>query len=263
METDQKDGNLMNSKESDIFKKALIVYAHPKEEGSFCAALRDRIEEKLDSEGYIVTVSSLYELDFHELYEAESVITSNQRKTNLRDNQADDESDYDNGHEENHFKLKRSLEENYKLGILDKRIINEIEKINSSRLVVFVFPMYWGSCPAILKCWFDLCLIRNIAFNDSDGKLYEHGLYKGKKAMIVTSLDFPEEDFSLDGNFKLSVEETYEHITVGTLGYCGFQILPTFCVYETKKKRTEELKEYLNRLEEIFGDLENIEAIFN
>ena len=111
----------------------LIVHAHP-EPKSFCAALKDTAVEVLSSIGHEVFVSDLYQMNFNPVASAQDFL-------------ARENPDY----------LSYALEQRRGLdaGNLKSDIQEEISKVKNADLIIFTFPIFWMSVPAIMKGWID------------------------------------------------------------------------------------------------------------
>lgn len=59
------------------------------------------------------------------------------------------------------------------------------EKIDESDLLVFIYPVWWNTMPAILKGWFDKTFSSGYAFKYVNGM--PKGLLKGKRAIIFAT----------------------------------------------------------------------------
>ena len=57
--------------------------------------------------------------------------------------------------------------------------------------IVFVHPVWWGSMPAILKCFIDMVFSAGFAFQYKEGSAMPEKLLKGKTGHIITTLDTP------------------------------------------------------------------------
>jgi putative NADPH-quinone reductase len=69
---------------------------------------------------------------------------------------------------------------------LDPLVIKYQEIIKKTGHIIFIFPIWWGTMPAILKGFFDKVLLKDIAFS------YENGwtpLLKINKTTIITTSD--------------------------------------------------------------------------
>lgn len=75
---------------------------------------------------------------------------------------------------------------------LDPLVIKYQEIIRNSGEIIFIYPIWWGTMPAILKGFFDKVLLVNFAFN------YEGGwnpLLDIKRATVITTSESPTENF--------------------------------------------------------------------
>ncbi|KAB2810147.1 NAD(P)H-dependent oxidoreductase [Phaeocystidibacter luteus] len=57
--------------------------------------------------------------------------------------------------------------------------------------LVWVYPVWWGSYPAIMKGFLDRVLLPGFAFQKIEGSLFSKKLLKGKTARIISTLDQP------------------------------------------------------------------------
>lgn len=76
--------------------------------------------------------------------------------------------------------------------------------LKTSDEVIFIFPIWWGTMPAILKGFLDKVLLVNFSHN------YENGwtpLMKIKKTSVITTSQSPTENFKagIEGNFIANI----------------------------------------------------------
>lgn len=57
--------------------------------------------------------------------------------------------------------------------------------------LVFVFPLWWGGVPALLKGFIDRVLLPGRAFRYRAGDSWPEGLLRGRSARLLTTLDTP------------------------------------------------------------------------
>ncbi|XP_020568547.1 ribosyldihydronicotinamide dehydrogenase [quinone] isoform X2 [Oryzias latipes] len=183
-------------------KKVLIVFAH-QSSGSFNAAAKSAAVEVLAAQGCTVEVSDLYAMNFKAAATAEDI------KGDVKDAE--------------HFRYQEETRLAWEEGRLAEDITAEQTKLSEADLVIFQFPMYWFSVPAIMKGWIDRVLTCGFAFTKE--KRYSQGLLKEKKAMLSFTTGSLESMFSSTGmNGDMNV--TLWPIQNGILHYCGFQVLP-------------------------------------
>ena len=112
-----------------------------------------------------------------------------------------------------------------------------LEKLRAADLVVFQFPLWWSSVPAILKGWFDRVLsFAHVA--DTEGMAGRPPYLRGKKAMLVTTLEAPEEVYAAGSQSGL--RDLLAPISVNTIAYVGMTVLPMFIVYGATPEKAAE-----------------------
>ena len=72
---------------------------------------------------------------------------------------------------------------------LDKETENYRKLIKQADLLIFIFPIWWSSMPAILKGFIDRVFAKGFAYNYKG--ISPIGLLKGKQAWIITTHDSP------------------------------------------------------------------------
>uniref|UniRef100_A0A2K5EGK3 Ribosyldihydronicotinamide dehydrogenase [quinone] n=1 Tax=Aotus nancymaae TaxID=37293 RepID=A0A2K5EGK3_AOTNA len=160
------------------------VYAH-QEPRSFNGSLKNVTVDELSRQGCTVTVSDLYAMNF-EPRATRKDITGALSNPEV-------------------FSYGVEMYEAYKKRSLPGDITDEQKKVQEADLVIFQFPLYWFSVPAILKGWMDRVLCQGFAF-DIPG-FYDSGLLQVCWARCQVTGDL--------GNFTWH----------GTLHFCGFKVL--------------------------------------
>lgn len=64
--------------------------------------------------------------------------------------------------------------------------------ISRANHLVFVFPNWWGTYPAILKGFIDRAFVPGFAFRYRDGSLRWDKLLRGKSARLIITMDTPK-----------------------------------------------------------------------
>ena len=190
----------------DTQGRAHIVYAHF-EPRSFVAAMRDTVADSLVAQGWAVTCSDLYAEQFNPVAQAG-----------------------DFAERLNPEYLVYSLEQRHALEpqALAPDIAAEVERVRNADLLVFVFPVFWFSVPAILKGWIDRVFLSGLFYGGR--RVYDRGGMAGKQALVVTSLGGRRHMFGPDG-IHGDINSMLRHVLQGSLAYVGYEVLEPFVAY--------------------------------
>ncbi|XP_070694474.1 ribosyldihydronicotinamide dehydrogenase [quinone]-like [Pempheris klunzingeri] len=215
-------------------KKVLVVYAH-QSSGSFNAAAKDAAVEVLTAQGCTVEVSDLYAMKFKATATAEDIIGEVKNA--------------------DHFRYAEETKLAWEAGKLSADITEEQRKLTEADLIIFQFPMYWFTLPAIMKGWIDRVL--TLGFGYSAEKRYSQGVFKDKKAMLSFTTGSRESMFSSNGiNGDMNV--TLWPLQNGILHYCGFQVLAPQIFWAPSHISSEEriamLESWRTRLQGLLGE---------
>jgi NAD(P)H dehydrogenase (quinone) len=213
--------------------KIFIVHAHP-EPQSFCSAMKDTAVETFQKLGHEVQVSDLHQMKWNPVASGDDFEVRNQ-------------PDY----------LVYALEqrESYKSGQLSPDIQAEIEKLKWCDLLIFNFPMYWFSVPAILKGWIDRVFVSGFCYGGK--RFYDQGGLKGKKGLLAFTLGGREHMFGQD-KIHGDMQTMLRPILRGSMAYVGLSVLPPFISWhvpyisdEDRHTLLEEYRAYLTNLDQL------------
>lgn len=114
-------------------------------------------------------------------------------------------------------------------------------KIAAASELVFVFPIWWGDAPAILKNFLDCNLTAGFAFRyGADGK--PEKLLTGKTARVLATCDAPGWMYRL---FPVRLAWLWG---LARLGFCGVK-MRSFEIFDKKRRRTAAEREaFLQRV---------------
>lgn len=91
-------------------------------------------------------------------------------------------------------------------------------------VIVFMFPMYWYSTPAILKEWQDLVLEYGFAYGDHGTAL------RGKLFLCALTAGGSEEGYTAYGYNHYTLPELLQPLEQ-TAALCGMRFLPPFALF--------------------------------
>ena len=203
---------------------AHLIHTHS-EPDSFVAAMRDVIRETLDEAGAEVTVSDLYAMGFNPVA-----------------------SGRDFGARRNPDHLTYALEQRhgFETGTLAPDIAEELAKVLRADLLVFTFPLYWFSVPAMLKGWIDRVLLSGPCYGGR--RIYGQGGLAGKRAFTAFSLGGREHMFGPGALHGELASGMLRHFFQGTLGYVGLGVHEPFVAHHVPYLSEEERAELLESL---------------
>lgn len=184
-----------------------LIHAHP-EPHSFVAAMRDVIHETLTGQGATVTISDLYEMGFNPVLSA---------------------ADFPSRSREDYLSCALEQRHAYTAGTIAADIRGEVEKVLAADMLVFTFPVFWFSMPAILKGWFDRVFLSGPFYGGR--RIYGRGGLAGKRAFAAISLGGRRHMFGDDAIHGDLEGELLRHFFQGTLGYVGLAVHRPFIAY--------------------------------
>jgi len=117
------------------------------------------------------------------------------------------------------------------------------DKIAEADELVFVFPLWWGSMPAILKNFFDNVFSSGFAFTYEKGRAQP--LLKGKTAKIIVTYDAPSWVYWF---FPFPIKKL---ITKNILKFCGIKttdFLDFGSIGKANEKKKNKILETITKL---------------
>ena len=210
-----------------------LVLAHP-EPRSFNGTLFRQAQKLLAGAGHEIKTSELYEMQF-------SPVSGRNNFTSVKDPAY----------------FKQQAEELFaiEVGGFAPDIEQELKKIEWCDLMIWQFPLWWFGLPAILKGWADRVLAMGRTYGA--GRMYERGVFGGKRALLSLTTGSSEEWFQ-KGGFHGDIHGVLRPIQRGILEFVGFSVLAPHVVYGpahmTDEERETALATYARRLESIIKE---------
>ncbi|GMM58079.1 hypothetical protein DAKH74_046950 [Maudiozyma humilis] len=224
--------------------KVLIVFAHP-DKRSFNYSLLQAAVKRLEENGNEVKVSDLYRMNWKPVV---------------------DEDDFLNHEKGTRLKITAASALAFKEKKLSADVLAEQEKLAWADTVIYQFPLWWMSMPAILKGWIDRVYASGYAYSVGPhdathfGYRYGDGVMKGKKAFLITSVGSAVEHFSERG-IGGPIEDVLFTLNHGMLFYPGFTVLPPIVTYRADSRRDEVYKNAEKAVLERIDNIDNVEPI--
>lgn len=196
----------------------LIVFAHP-EPQSLNGSLKDFAVAHLQQAGHQVQVSDLYAMQWKAPLDSDD---TRERLAPAR------------------FDPSRESRHAFEHHLQSDDIAAEQAKLLWADAVIFQFPLWWFSMPAIMKGWFERVYAYGFAYGVGEhsdtrwGNRYGEGTLAGKRAMLLVTTGGWESHYSARG-INGPINDVLFPIQHGMLHYPGFQVLPPLVVYRTSR----------------------------
>jgi NAD(P)H dehydrogenase (quinone) len=198
---------------------ALIVYAHP-EPTSFTGAMKDAAVRALEAANVTVEVSDLYGEGFNPVAGRHDFTT------------VADDSRFHYQTEQQHAWLNDGYATDLQ---------REQARVARADMLIFVFPLWWGGIPAILKGWAERVFSYGFAY--ADGFRFDKGYFQGRRAALGLATGGPKARFSTGdvyGEISLTL-----YPVVRAIEYMGLDVAEPFVAYAAPRVSDDERAAYL------------------
>lgn len=202
-------------------KNVLVVLANP-EPSSFCHALASSAKGALEAQGHRVTVSDLYAMGF---------------------NPVAGRHDFTSVADDSRFHYQTEQAKAARENAFSEEIAREQQKVAEADIVVFVFPLWWGSPPAMLKGWFERVLAYGFAY--VDGFRFQTGLFRGRRATFAVTTGGTPARFAPDGSYG-PIENILMPLRRLGLEYMGYEVSEPFVAYAAPRVDPQARQAYLD-----------------
>jgi len=214
----------------------LIVYAHP-EPKSFNGAMKDLAVQVLKDAGHSVVVSDLYAMKF---------------------TPAGGPGDFLERQDDAFFHYQREQMRATSDALFVPELKAEMDKLVWADLVIFQFPLWWFSLPAILKGWVDRVFAMGFSYGRE--QRYATGVFRGKRGMLAMTTGGPPSSYVAGGNHG-DLHQLLLPIQHGMFAFVGMDVLPPFVAYGAARVSPEERAAYLEAFRERLLTLESTSPI--
>ena len=217
--------------------RAFIVHAHP-EAASFCAAQMQEAARTLEKQGYTVEISDLYRVGWQSSLD--------------RHDFTHDVGEY--------FKPQAEQLAAAQHGTFAPDIAAELAELEAADLLVFSFPLWWFSLPAVLKGWVDRVFAMGAVYGAGVG-IYDRGRFVGRRALLLFTTGGPEAAYGPQAN-NGDLDKVLFHIHNGMLRFAGYTVLAPVIGYSPVRVGDDERAAQLGRVREAFETLDERATVF-
>lgn len=129
---------------------------------------------------------------------------------------------------------------------LEPDLLAAWEKIQWAQHLVWVYPVWWGGLPALLKGFIDRLFLPGFAFKKREGSLFWDKYLTGRSARIISTLDQPGWFYWL-----VNRRPSYWAMKRNTLQFCGIKPVRTTTIGPIRLSTDAFRMKWLVRVEDI------------
>jgi len=130
--------------------------------------------------------------------------------------------------------------------ILEPDLIAAQKEIKEANHLVFIFPNWWSSMPALLKGFFDRVFLPGFAFKYRTKSPIPEKLLKGRSARIIITMDAPEWYYKW-----FNKAPGLAALKIGTLEFSGITPVKSTCLGPVRKAPKERIENFIKKVRKI------------
>jgi len=129
---------------------------------------------------------------------------------------------------------------------LEPDLVNMQEEIKKADHLVFVYPTWWGTYPALLKGFIDRVFLPKFAFLYQEKSPFPKKLLKGKTARLIVTMDTPPWYYSLA--YK---KPGHNSMKRSILHFCGIKPVKITAIGSVRSSNDVKRKNWLEKVEKL------------
>ncbi len=133
---------------------------------------------------------------------------------------------------------------------LEPDLLNIQKEIQNADHLVFVYPTWWGTYPALLKGFIDRVFLPKFAFKYRDNSLLWDKLLKGKTARLIVTMDTPKWYYSL-----IYKSPGHNAMRKGVLEFCGIKPVKITAFGPIKSSDGKKRQKWIKQIEKLGQEL--------
>ena len=127
---------------------------------------------------------------------------------------------------------------------LEPDLIESQEILKWADHIVWVYPVWWGSVPAIMKGFLDRVLLPGYAFKKREGSVWWDKYFTGKTARLICTLDQPPWFYSL-----INGSPSHKAMKRLTMKFIGVKSVKITSIGPLRLSKEEFRKKWLKKME--------------
>lgn len=129
---------------------------------------------------------------------------------------------------------------------LEPDLVKAQELIKWAEHLVFVYPTWWATMPALLRGFFDRVFLPGFAFKYRENSSFWDKYLTGRSARVITTMDAPAWY-----NFLVYSNAGQKVLKRGTLQFCGIKPVKVTTIGGVKAMKKEQLTNWLAKVEKL------------
>ena len=129
---------------------------------------------------------------------------------------------------------------------LEPDLIDAQEKITWSEHIVIVYPVWWGSFPAMMKGFFDRTFLAPFSYKKRENSLWWDKMLKGRSARVICTLDQPAWSYWL-----MFGQPSHNSIKKSILNFTGIDPVKITSIGPLKDSKKEWRNQWISKVEKM------------
>ena len=129
---------------------------------------------------------------------------------------------------------------------LEPDLIDAQDKIKWADHIVWVYPVWWGSVPAIMKGFLDRVFLPGFAFKKREGSVWWDKYLTGRSAHLISTLDQPGWYYSL-----INGAPSHKAMKKLTMNFVGIKKVRTTTIAPLRLSSEAFRKKWLRKVEQL------------
>lgn len=147
----------------------------------------------------------------------------------------------------NDLDFNPNLRYGYRLRMeLEPDLLQVRQYLLESDHLVFIYPTWWGTYPALLKGFIDRVFLPDFAYKSRKNSLSMEKLLKGRSARLIVTMDSPKWYYSI-----IYRSPGHNSMKTGILKFCGIKPVKIMTLGPIKSSDYNKRKRWIDKVERI------------
>ncbi|MFD0798242.1 NAD(P)H-dependent oxidoreductase [Maribacter chungangensis] len=129
---------------------------------------------------------------------------------------------------------------------LEPDLIKAQETLKWANHIVWFYPVWWGSVPAIMKGFLDRVLLPGFAFRKREGSVWWDKYFTGKTSRLICTMDQPSWYYRL-----INRSPSHSAMKKLTMNFIGVKSVKITSIGPLRLSKEEWRKKWLNKVEKL------------